>query len=225
MERQRVLGVLGIALTIALGSREAGAVECAPVEDAQRTSHRRIAWEDFRGERPVRYRIGQSAPPVRAAIATSVALDAWSPVALRRAEGGLVARVYSLCVRAYMHKLLSGRLSEHTRPADLAHEQGHFDVAQVFAGILAARLGALSEPVDAAEDARAALLPRIQAVYRETMAECQATQERYERETSYGNRVGRQQRWERELAARIAGQTVRWAVGSDAANAAASARE
>jgi hypothetical protein len=197
-----------VAVVIGLWSASSGALECGPVEEAERASHRHITWQDFRGERPVRYRIGQSAPPVRAAIATSVLLDAWSPVVEPRVDGTLVARIDSLCVRAYLHKLLSGRRSEHTKSADLAHEQGHFDIAQVFAAILTERLAALAEPVDRAEDARAVLLPRIRAVYRETMAECQAMQDRYERETSYGNRVGRQAQWERELAARIATQAV-----------------
>jgi hypothetical protein len=101
-----------------------------------------------------------------------------------------------------VHKQRSARASQRQR-GDLAHEQGHFDVAQLFVPVLEARLAALAVRVASEAQAREALLPEVRRVYRETALEMQALQARYERETNFGNERGPQARWKRELAKQL----------------------
>jgi hypothetical protein len=193
-------GCLAISIGVALATPSASRSECGPLEDASRTSYRRIAWEDFQPAR--RFEVGPTEARVRAEIATSVALDDWQPVVVESASK-VTARVGALCIRAYMLKDRSRRAPQRQR-GDLSHEQGHFDITQLFAGKLATRVAALSVPIARPEAAEDALLRAIRAVYRETMAELQAAQARYESETAFGNERGPQARWERELAAQLA---------------------
>jgi len=53
-----------------------------------------------------------------------------------------------------------------------------------------------------------AVLREIRAIYRGTMAEFLAMQARYEEQTVFGNKRGRQVRWQRDLALRLAQQKV-----------------
>jgi hypothetical protein len=191
--------VIGLGLN--LGGAARSWAECGPAEDASRTSYRQLAWEDFQGAR--RFSDGPTEAATAAEIAVSVAIDDWQ---VRLASGvprAAAARVGEPCVRAYMHKHRSGRVSQRGRH-DLAHEQGHFDIAQLFAGILATRLERISVPIARETEAREALLREVRAVYHETMVEFQAMQARYEEETAFGAKHGRQVRWQRELAARLA---------------------
>jgi hypothetical protein len=202
MELRRTIWMfvtVGIGLAPALSSTAV----CDAFEDDRLTSHRRIRWEDYRGARPVRAPAGQ--PAIVAHIATSVRLDSWRAEVAAGPDGTWVARVGDLCVRAYMHKDRSGYVRTYRGRWDLAHEQGHFDIAELCARTLRARFLALRIPVESPEQASDRTLRALRSVYLRTMAECQKEQDRYEHETSSGSRRSRQMRWTHELAARLNG--------------------
>lgn len=198
------LGCCVVVMSIGLTSAWAAAA-CGPLEDERRASYRQLGWEDFRGPAPVGLEPpGRRHPMVVAQTATSVALDAWEPSLSAAAEGGWLARATRVCVRAYMHKYRSGKASRRPGRAVLAHEQGHFDIAQLFAGILAARIEALSVRAGSPPEARTALRREIWAIYAGTMVEFEQMQKRYERRTSFGRSRAQQARWTEEVAARLA---------------------
>jgi hypothetical protein len=203
MERFGSFGWVGLAVLLGFAGPGASLAECGPAEDANRASYRQLAWADFARARG--FEIGPTEAAVSAEIATSVALDEWQLRVTRNAAGAPIARIGALCVRAYMHKDRSGRASQRGRE-DLAHEQGHFDIAQLFAGVLRARLEQISLEVASESEAREETLREIRAVYRATMAEFQTMQARYEEQTAFGNKRGRQVRWQRDLALRLAQQ-------------------
>lgn len=221
MEFFKAVGWLGIAIGLGLdlGGAARSWAECGPAEDASRMSYRQLAWEDFQGAR--RFADGPTEAATAAEIAVSVAIDDWQVRLASAPPSAAAARVGEACVRAYMHKDRSGRVSQRGRH-DLAHEQGHFDIAQLFAGILAVRLEQISMPVVRESEAREALLGEVRVVYRATMVEFQAMEARYEQETAFGTKHGRQARWQRELAVRLAEQV---ALGGEATVAATLAAE
>jgi hypothetical protein len=186
------------------GLAAAGAVsapiDCEPVDDERRASHRALTWVDFQGTQHIE--AGPLEAPVRAKIAVALGLDAWDAQIVATPDGSLVARVGSACVRAFVYKGLSTRRAPNP-PADLRHEQGHFDLAQRFVPVLEARLAALAVRVASGAQARDALLPEVQRVYREVALEMREMQTRYERETKCGKRHGAQRRWRRWLAAEL----------------------
>jgi hypothetical protein len=190
-------------MLLTIGSDAAFGSECAPFENAQRTSYRQIAWADFRGPRPART---STYPPLVALIATSFELDGLSVALTALSDGRWAARTGTSCVRAYMHKDRSAYLGEYVERGDLAHEQGHFDISHLCARDLAASLARLEERAATPEAAERAFRSSVRRLYEEAVASCVETHERYERETSYGNRRGPQRRWRGCLAARVAGE-------------------
>ncbi len=198
---------LGALMALALGTGIAGnaRADCGSYEDETRASYRELRWEDFRGPRPPRKRHGMGGrPAIQALIATSVRVDALEVVVTPLANGEWLARPGQLCIRAYGLKDRSGHHREQTMRRELAHEQGHFDVSKLAAQALRLQLAGLEQRASSPEQAERELREQAREVYREAMAESQRLQERYERETRYGNRRNIQERWGRELRERIA---------------------
>ena len=70
---------------------------------------------------------------------------------------------------------------------------------------LRARLAALTHTAGSAEAAERGMRDAAARLYREALAECQAGQDLYDRETRHGNHRSAQGRWTQELAADLAG--------------------
>ena len=199
--RVATLGLItGFCGSVALA---AAAVECGPHEDAEKLSHRALALSDFAGERPREKAQAKNVDSTSILITTTVIVDKLGIEVVSTADGGFVARVADLCVRAYFMKLLSGRKSEVSVNWELRHEQGHFDLTLAHAQALEAQLAPLAFEAKSADAAKAGLRAEASALYRAELARCQKEQDRYDRETGHGNRRSAQGRWTQEIAARL----------------------
>ena len=110
-------------------------------------------------------------------------------------QGGWVARPNGLCVSALMVKSLSRVKRGERSRVTLAHEQGHFDIAEHFAREMYARLLRVEQLGDRAGEARDAVEGEIRAQYRHGMEAWRAMEHRYDRETRHGCRRWRQAEW------------------------------
>ncbi len=210
MGLRTTIGIVGIIMSFAATAGRAETTGCGAFEDGAVTSHRQIEWADFQGPRPSRVR-GRKArqTPIDAQIATSVRLDRWDVIAEENGAGRWVARIGELCVRAYMYKELSGHhAGTETTRRDLEHEQGHFDITEQTARTLARELRDVETHGADRPEAERRLRDLVKETYRRRMAECIGTQDRYEKETRYGNKRKPQERWLRELADALGGPRV-----------------
>jgi len=77
----------------------------------------------------------------------------------------------------------------------LAHEQGHFDLAEAYRRLLVAELVGLAEQGPSPEAAQAALLARATAVAEAILGRMEAAQHRYDEETRHGLDAAAQAAW------------------------------
>jgi len=77
----------------------------------------------------------------------------------------------------------------------LAHEQGHFDLAEAYRRLLVAKLVGLAEQGPSPEAAQAALLARATAVAEAILGRMEAAQHRYDEETRHGLDAAAQAAW------------------------------
>lgn len=176
---------------------------CPPRDDAERTSHRSLRWDDFAGPAPASDTRRGDRDRTLVLLRTSIRVDALAIAAEPGTDGGFRARVEGACVQAYVLKRLSGRARGAPRDSQLRHEQLHFDLTEAFARELRERLtSALAEGSDA-DEAERALRAEVGRLYREVARAHEREQQRYDRETSHGQRAGAQARWTRETGQRL----------------------
>lgn len=161
---------------------------CITREDADITPHRELRWDDFRA-RPPRMALDT------AVVAMSLRRGPYAIERARRADDSWTARLSSVCPHALMHKRLSWSKPEAKLERALAHEQGHFDIAEAFARRLAPGLLALEGRAPTPQEAEATLRRRITREYKRTVAEWKAMEQRYDRETRQGLDRKRQRIW------------------------------
>ena len=173
------------------------ASECGRYEDGERASHRPIEWRDFKA-------LGRSEAVGRAVayIATSIVVEPVTFEAVEQVDGSWSARPGEVCVRAFMLKRASGYLHGEVRSADLAHEQGHFDLTEIFARALRQRLVRIRESAASPEAAVEASYVRSDWTLREVLAEWRAAQLLYDSETECSARA--QLRWLRWIHLQLA---------------------
>ncbi len=177
---------IALALFGAVPGRAAS--ECGRYEDGERASHRAIGWRDFKA-------LGRSEAVGRAVayIATSIVVEPLTFEAVEEADGSWSARPGEVCVRAFMLKRASGFLHGEVRRADLAHEQGHFDLTEIFARALRQRLASIRESGASREAVVEATYARSDRTLREVLEEWRAAQRLYDLETECDARA--QLRW------------------------------
>ena len=202
--RREALGVV-MLFCLAIGAR-AAELDCGPREDAEKASYRALSLDDFLGERPREPGRLRSGGATTILIVTTIAVDELATGTSRDASGRWTARIVGLCIRAYLVKQLSGRARETTRPWDLRHEQGHFDLTQSHALRLEERLYALSSTANDQAAAKQRLLELMRAAYGEQLAACQSEQELYDKQTRHGNHRSAQGRWLALIASRLAAE-------------------
>ena len=173
-------------------------------EDESRTTYRAIGWEDFQGKRPGRFGNAPHQLTTRASIATSIRVEPYG-VALTQGESGRwTARPANLCARAFMYKDRSGHREDEREDKALAHEQGHFDLTEVFTRELRVRLAGLEHTARDRGAASRGLKERVERDYRGAVKRWRETQERYDRETRHGVKRTYQRKWFEEIDERLA---------------------
>lgn len=139
--------------------------------------HIRLTWDDFQGPADKQRRVGVQA-------ATQVMIELNSHIESNQAH---------FSVSCYFEKPSSWTIN---RESDylLAHEQLHFDIAELYAREMRKRLKALSGVC------HGNLESRVRQIYREVNREHNAFQDRYDRETEHSKNRGKQAEWEVKVA-------------------------
>lgn len=158
---------------------------------------RPLTWSDFRG------RVDPAATPERVAM-TAASLSWGYEYRIERDERTCAYRITSVRTDAIFNQSESWVRPGHLTAAVLGHEQGHFDLTQIYKVILDARAAALvdrerrceGESLDAASrftERDAAALMR--GLFDEVWEAYLATQADYDRHTRNGTATQVQQRW------------------------------
>lgn len=160
------------------------------------SADRPIGWDDFWGSPPP-----DRDPQAAAAIATVLAYDLTAVTARDPGTGRWRARPSSLTVTNVMERDRSWALPEPRTAAALAHEQGHFDLTEVYRRILERELQGLSGEGWTAVEAEHALRARAGEALQRVTARHSEVQALYERETDHGRHAAGQADWEERIAA------------------------
>jgi hypothetical protein len=135
---------------------------------------RRLTWEDFRGG-------------IRRGVSDRIAAETSCGIAI---ETNLVTTANT--ARIYVFNTFDKRKSwvrpGHDNAEVLEHEQGHWDICELYTRKMQARF-------DAAHITGANLKREVSRIYDATTAEYVARQEQYEQETSHGTIPAEQRRW------------------------------
>jgi len=164
----------------------------------------RLTWTDFRADPSGRFAARSSwtwTQRDRVAVSCAQEGDGWA----------CAARHQTIEIETLFLKNLSWVRPGFRNPSLLAHEQGHFDLAEVYARRLEAALRALqagaagAERVAAEDAALADFDARALDAYARWLDDALAAQDRYERETEHGADAAAQARWEARIRAWLAG--------------------
>lgn len=162
------------------------------------SQERPLQWEDFWGH-PPEERGKKEAANIALVLEYAAAWEVFYDGIMKNWG----ARLTQFTSRAYMDRSRSWVLPHHRTPALLQHEQGHFDLLEVFRRVLEKELRGLvgvfvrGETKEAAEQRLKELLARVYARVWQAHACWQA---RYDRDTDHGRDEVRQREWERRIA-------------------------
>jgi Bacterial protein of unknown function (DUF922) len=140
----------------------------------------KLRWEDFEGDIP--YDINDNAA---AATACSIGFEVRDTV-----DNGIVIAVFNIFYRKQSWVRSNGRM-----PDILAHEQGHFDICEIYTRMLRERIRTISDHPFSGD-----LKTRLRHIYYEVYKEYDSRQLAYETETNHGTDVAQQQKWANEIA-------------------------
>ena len=158
---------------------------------------RPIGWGDFQGKPPVHAESTGQAAEIHTAIRWHLELVIeydcqqylWKAIVNR---GSLVAT-------NTMDPTLSWVVPGRRTNTALRHEQGHFDLNEVYRRKLQKALPALAAEGDTAESARHALQGLIDKTSEETLNQLAETEERYDEETCHGTDLQGQAAWNQAI--------------------------
>lgn len=136
--------------------------------------HRKLSWEDFRG--PVSAVTDESAAATHCGIGFRMSMD----TLLKKP----VVTVYNTF---YTNKSWVKR--DARLPEILDHEQGHFDLCEIYTRKLRSRISIYNF---SATDIR----PELMRIYDEVSNEYEARQQAYEQQTAHGTITSKQKKWQ-----------------------------
>lgn len=162
---------------------------------------RPLRWKDFAGA------VDPQAPPERVAL-TAASIRWGYDYRLERGDGGCAYRITGARAQAVFNPADSWVKPDHRNEAVLAHEQGHFDLAQIHTLILRERLAQLvgtggacrgNTLEQASESAKRSAAARVQRLFDEVWQRLLSAQAAYDAATRHGIAVDAQQRWTRRI--------------------------
>ena len=144
------------------------------------SDHSKLSWDDFKGG------IGTDEEEVAAATHCGIGFRTTSPATT---DDKPVIEVYNLF---YANK--SWVKPDAKVPEILTHEQGHFDLCEIYTRKLRSRLSKFDLPANPqafTTDIKSALV----AIYNEVSNEYESQQQAYEEETIHGTDIAGQKKW------------------------------
>jgi hypothetical protein len=174
---------------------ELGTQLCPPEEVLVWSPDRPLRWEDFRGTPP------PEAARCHQAAAIYYRLSFRYQAQVRLVSGRWRATIVpgSLQVTNEMLCCLSWVLPGHRTEAVLRHEQGHFDLNEVYRRILERRLAGLSGEGASPQLALHDLAQKLQATYDRVWQRARQVQAQYDQETDHHRDLRAQARWEEQI--------------------------
>lgn len=161
------------------------------------SAERPLRWEDFRGTAPADARArGQAA-----VVATRIAVQPFQ-FDVRREASGWVATVPAGALRVTnrMDRERSWSLADARTPALLAHEQGHFDLSEVYRRLLRDRMVDLVGRGATAAAAQQDLQNQLERISSEVNRRHQEAHRLYDAATEHGVNTNQQYEWEEQIA-------------------------
>jgi len=152
------------------------------------TKQRKLSWDDFKGLVPQ-----DAEAQTAAATYCGIGFEATTPAY----GAGLNVRVYNTFYIGH-----SWVKAEEMNDDILAHEQGHFDLCELYTRKLRERMTGVDVNYDAFKETLSAIYEQLQQEYRNR-------QDAYERETAHGVNLHQQKKWQHILEKELA-QTDRW---------------
>ena len=140
--------------------------------------HKKLSWEDFRGA------ITSDADEVAAATHCGIGFKTTTPAAGGKPE----IFVYNLFYTTRSWVKPDARI-----PGILEHEQGHFDLCEIYTR----KLRALISKVDINAGN---IKPALMAIYNDVSNEYERRQQAYEQETIHGTNLSAQKKWQETIA-------------------------
>ncbi len=161
------------------------------------SSNRPIEWDDFQGVPPDNAENMPQAAEIHTTIRWHLQLVMEYDCQHHLWEAGVNRD--SLVVTNAMNPSLSWVAPGKQSYAILKHEQGHFDLNEVYRRKLQNALLPLAAEGDSAEEAKKALQERINKTAEEILDQLAKTQERYDEETCHGTDQQGQEAWNKKI--------------------------
>ena len=185
VQRNCVYTLLGICVSVTalpvVGKENRKADESILVDKFQWKDHGRLSWDDFRGA--VNATRDESAAATYCSIGfkTNTVAPGSAPT----------LEVYNT-----FYSSRSWVRSDARMQSILDHEQGHFDLCEIYTRKLKDRLGRfdLSTP---------GIKQVLMNIYTEVSREYEARQQAYEEETTHGTNIVRQKQWQQNIASEL----------------------
>ncbi len=158
---------------------------CQSFDADDRTTHRWITLDDFQGKPPRYLRLTEDGGLMihKAQIRVRVEVSDLG-VQVVDSASGMTATVAMPCIQTVMYKKESGANASRMDGDDLLHEQLHFDITRHFAGVLSERLTGIEFTSTSEEQLKLGAHARVAEIVASVLAQEQATQERFDKETS-----------------------------------------
>ena len=106
-----------------------------------------------------------------------------------------IATATDVVVSNVLNPKLSWALHSKTTPALLVHEQGHFDLSEIYCRKLAMSFATLRAEGSNSEEVKAALNNLLYSAAQTILTQAEAIQNQYDAETSFGRDGAEQARW------------------------------
>ncbi len=174
---------------------------CAAVvpQEIPWSAHQRVAWDDFLGSPPPEAAAQAEAAAIYMTIRWSVSYAVTQD--LRTGRWGGSVDLDSIDVSNTMQPHLSWAVSGKEVASVLLHEQGHFDLNEVYARRLVSALGTVGAQGATAEQAKVALKAAIDATAAQILDALQVAQKRYDAQTVHGTDPQAQDQWDARIRA------------------------
>lgn len=201
-----LLGLMGLLFLVPFADAEERVLGAPSYDHLSETTYRKVSWDDFRGngKQPPGWNRWQNGS--YAHIATAIKLGHFEID--RRKEGAdWVARPVGIRPYAVMAKDFSAGLPGSRDDFTLAHEQLHFDIAEMMARRIATRLDKAEGRGSSERAAEAALQQEIEDLLTTGKAELDEIQARYDGDTGRSVQKRKQKRWAKDVAEMFAEAT------------------
>lgn len=158
--------------------------------------YRQVTWADFQGS---------TSPlgPEVAKIFSGVHVEPFDVEVEHLGGNSWVARARAPQVVSYMDPSLSGVRPAGNSEYTLAHEQLHFDIAELYARKIRAALRKVEIKGDDPVRVRFELEGRLWEVRGELVAELSEMQDRYDRDCGHGKQKRKQKNWQKKIESQL----------------------